>query len=80
MSFLSFRGTKVDMKADSSQNWTKSSYSWGNSNCVEVSGVSRSLIKVRDSKNPEGSVLGFALTEWDAFVESVRNGKFDSHL
>lgn len=77
MPFLPFRGTKADTEADSSQNWTKSSHSWGNSNCVEVSGLSRDFIKVRDSKNPEGPVLGFTPMEWEAFVGSVRNGKFD---
>jgi hypothetical protein len=77
MPFSPFRDTEADIEADSSQNWTKSSHSWGNSNCVEVSGVPRDLIKVRDSKNPEGPVLGFTPTGWNAFVGSVRNGRFD---
>jgi hypothetical protein len=65
---------------DDAQLWVKSSLSYANGNCVEVAGLSVDLIKVRDSKRPEGPVLRFTATEWDTFVGDVRNGKFDSHL
>jgi hypothetical protein len=72
-----------DMKhhsdADSAQNWRKSSRSMTNGNCVEVAGPTGQSIGVRDSMNPTGAVLGFTLGEWDAFVGSIRNGKFDGN-
>jgi hypothetical protein len=45
-------------------------------NCIEVAGLSRELIGVRDSKNPAGPVLGFRPAEWDAFVGHARNDAF----
>jgi hypothetical protein len=62
------------------QFWVKSSRSHANGNCVEVAGLSADLIKVRDSKRPEGTVLRFTAADWDIFVSDVRNGKFDNHL
>lgn len=70
-----------DMKypsgADAAQNWRKSSRSMTNGNCVEVAGLAREFVGVRDSMNPAGAVLGFSQGEWDAFVGGVRNGEFD---
>jgi hypothetical protein len=60
--------------------WVKSSLSHANGNCVEVAGLSGDLIKIRDSKRPEGPVLRFTAVEWDAFVGDIRNGKFDRDL
>jgi Domain of unknown function (DUF397) len=57
--------------------WIKSSFSYANGNCLEVSGLSGNRIKVRDSKDPEGPVLDFTPAEWDAFLGGVRNGEFD---
>jgi hypothetical protein len=62
---------------NSVQNWTKSSLSNANGNCVQVAGLSGELIQVRDSKNVKGPVLRFTPDEWDAFVGGVRNGEFD---
>jgi Domain of unknown function (DUF397) len=61
----------------SSRNWIKSSYSMTNGNCIEVAGLSRELIGVRDSKDPAGPVLGFGAAEWGAFVGHVRSEAFD---
>jgi uncharacterized protein DUF397 len=54
--------------------WRKSSYS-GNSGgqCVEVGSVGP-LVAVRDSKDPDGSVLAFAVGTWAAFAERVKAG------
>jgi hypothetical protein len=57
--------------------WTKSSYSLANGNCVEVAGLSSNLVQIRDSKNPQGTVLSFTPTEWTAFVGGVRGGEFE---
>jgi Domain of unknown function (DUF397) len=58
-----------------SPNWKKSSLSYSNGGCVEVAAGSRDLIRVRDSKNPLGTVLGFSPADWHAFVGAVRSGK-----
>jgi Domain of unknown function (DUF397) len=54
--------------------WRKSSYS-GNSGgqCVEV-GNAAHVIAVRDSREPDGSVLAFATDTWAAFAERVKAG------
>ena len=59
--------------------WKKSSLSYANGNCVEVAGLSGDLIRIRDSKNARGPVLGFTPDEWDAFLGGVRNGEFDRY-
>jgi hypothetical protein len=58
--------------------WVKSSLSFSNGNCVEVTSLRGGEIGVRDSKDSEGPVLRFTSDEWDAFVGGVRNGEFDN--
>jgi hypothetical protein len=66
-----------DVGPGSDAHWIKSSLSFSNGNCVEVANLSGGGIGVRDSKNPEGSVLRFTTDEWQAFIGGVRNGEFD---
>ncbi|WP_037669829.1 DUF397 domain-containing protein [Streptomyces griseus] len=54
------------------QEWTKSSYSVGNGECVEVKSPTVSALAVRDSKDPQGPVLAFPADAWSAFVASVK--------
>lgn len=56
--------------------WRKSGFS-GASGCVEVAALADDLIAVRDSKDPDGPILGFRRDEWNAFIEGVRDGEFD---
>lgn len=56
--------------------WIKSSFSFSNSNCVEVAELADGTIGVRDSKNPVGAVLEFTADEWTAFVGGVQHGEF----
>ena len=65
-------------KRESAAQWTKSSLSFSNSNCVEVASLAAGEIGVRDSKDPAGPVLRFTAGEWDAFLGGARNGEFDS--
>jgi Domain of unknown function (DUF397) len=60
-----------------SPTWVKSSLSYANGNCVEVSDQPESAIGVRNSRDPEGPVLRFTSDEWQAFLGGVRNGEFD---
>jgi hypothetical protein len=57
--------------------WVKSSLSYANGNCVEVSDQPGGAIGVRNSRDREGPVLRFTRDEWTAFLGGVRNGEFD---
>lgn len=48
----------------------------GGGACVEVDTDDR-MIKVRDSKNPDGPVLEYTTAEWTAFLEAAKAGEFD---
>jgi len=76
MWFFAARGMR-NRSTDGSAQWIKSSLSMANGNCVEVTGLTGDVIRVRDSKKPRGAELGFTPAEWDAFVGGVRNGEFD---
>jgi len=62
----------------SDSRWIKSSLSFSNGNCVEVSSLPGGHVGVRDSKDSHGPVLSFTPGEWDAFLGGVRNGEFDT--
>ncbi len=62
------------MEGTGAVTWRTSSYSGTNGGqCVEVGNDAR-LIVVRDSKDPDGSVLAFAADTWAAFAERVKAG------
>jgi hypothetical protein len=64
------------MGGNGGDGWRKSSHS-AEDNCVEVKGLPEGWVAIRDSKDPDGPVLRFNATEWDAFVQGVRGGEFD---
>ncbi|MGW3039371.1 DUF397 domain-containing protein [Kitasatospora sp. NPDC001159] len=56
--------------------WRKSSYSGGEGgNCIEVASGLPGTVPVRDSKDPQGPVLGFNVEAWQAFVADIRSGE-----
>lgn len=55
--------------------WRTSSRSHGNGGCVEVA-LARTLVGVRDSKNPAGSVLAVGPAEWSALVNGIQRDEF----
>jgi Domain of unknown function (DUF397) len=57
-------------------NWWKSRSSGGGDNCIEVASASDGTIGVRDSKDPEGPILTFSFSDWDAFTQGARNDNF----
>lgn len=56
--------------------WRKSSYSSGDGQCVEVADLG-GRAAVRDSKQPDGPALTFAVAHWTSFLDAVRAGQFD---
>jgi hypothetical protein len=56
------------------ETWRKSSYSYVNGDCIEVAGHADGLVRVRDSKDPGGSVLTFGVVQWDVFIGGIRGG------
>ena len=63
----------------SDTHWVKSSLSFSNGNCVQVTRLPDGHVGVRHSQPPQGPVLRFTPAEWDAFLGGARNGEFD-HL
>ncbi|KPI17783.1 protein of unknown function DUF397 [Actinobacteria bacterium OK074] len=57
--------------------WTKSSFSIGNGECVEVRSPIASLLAVQDSKMPSGPTLAFQADPWNTFVTQVSQGALD---
>jgi hypothetical protein len=55
--------------------WTKSSYSGGDNNCVEVAhGAIPAALPVRDSKRPAGPAIVLRDTTWGVFVDALKRG------
>jgi len=53
--------------------WQKSSHSGGNGGqCVEVARNLPSIVAVRDSKDPDGAKLVFAVADWQDFLRDVK--------
>jgi hypothetical protein len=46
-------------------------------NCVEVAALPGGGLRVRDSKDKAGPVLGFNEHEWEAFLAGAKQGEFD---
>lgn len=65
--------TNLELSPDT---WRKSTAS-GVSNCVEVSFAGESVL-MRHSQSPQGPILSFSHSEWEAFLTGVRDGEFDT--
>ena len=60
--------------------WIKSSFSFSNSNCVEVAPLGDGGVMMRDSKNPDAPLLAFTAGEFAAFLAGAKAGEFDALL
>ncbi|XRQ04824.1 DUF397 domain-containing protein, partial [Actinomadura welshii] len=56
--------------------WHKSSHSADEGECIEVA-ASQAAVLTRDSKDPDGPVLGFEANAWDTFLNTVKGGRLD---
>ncbi|MFJ6519274.1 DUF397 domain-containing protein [Streptomyces filamentosus] len=56
---------------DALAEWTKSSYSAVNGDCVEVKTQGHFLVQVRDSKDIARPSVGFSAGTWSEFVRDV---------
>ena len=60
--------------------WTKSSWSNPDGNCVEVATLPDGDIAVRNSRDPQGPALVYTPEEIKAFVRGAKTGDFDAPL
>ena len=54
--------------------WIKSSHSYANGNCVEVTSLPGGRIAVRDSTARGGTVLRFTAAGWRSFLADIQTG------
>jgi hypothetical protein len=57
--------------------WRRSSFSNGQSMCIEVAGLPDGGVAVRNSRDPDGPVLAYTQAEWAAFMNGCKSGEFD---
>jgi hypothetical protein len=69
----------AETPADEPLRWIKSSRSAANGNCVEMAWpVAGAVVALRDSKDPQGTVLRFTGDAWSSFISEVKAGTYDS--
>lgn len=60
--------------------WTKSSYSADSADSADSVETSERLchgVPIRDSKDPDGSVLLFSHESWAEFLQAIKGGQFN---
>ncbi|MEU1204861.1 DUF397 domain-containing protein [Nocardia sp. NPDC005825] len=57
--------------------WRKSTFSNPSGNCVELAPLSNGHVAVRNSRDPEGSLIVYTRPEIDAFLQGAKSGEFD---
>lgn len=62
--------------AETPTNWRKSSYSGGQTNCVEVGRVSDGAA-VRDTKDRAAGYFTTTPDQWSTFIGAVKDGRFE---
>jgi hypothetical protein len=61
--------------AGDGQAWRKSSHS-ASGDCLEWQHVG-DIVRVRHSREPQGPVISFTQSEWQAFISGVKGGEAD---
>lgn len=57
--------------------WERTTHEDGTPAALEIGYADNGLVALRMADNPEGDVLIYTPSEWEAFVEGVRDGEFD---
>ena len=52
--------------------WSKSSHSSANGQCIEVAQNLPGIVAIRDSKDPDGPKLLISPADWRSFVNDVK--------
>jgi len=65
----------TDVKSQSLR-WRKAQRSMGNGECVEVAPASERVL-IRDSMDPDGSMLQYHAEAWQSFIREAKQGHFD---
>jgi hypothetical protein len=66
-----------EMAEQEDRSWRKSSFSGGAENCVEVAEAADGGRWVRDTKDRGRAAHYFTASEWKAFLDAVKGGRFD---
>lgn len=66
------------MQGDEKLFYTKSSYSNGSGDCVEVAVRGTGNRVVRDSKAIDGPTIDFTPSQWAAFMQDLGRPQFDA--
>jgi hypothetical protein len=59
--------------------WRKSSYSNGQSNCVELAVLATGRIALRDSRNPARGALHPTTCQWHRLLRATKAGQLDAY-
>ena len=68
--------TRSELSAIEGLNW-RVALSCNGGECIRVAPHGDQII-IGDSKNPTAPVLTYSGSEWDAFVDGIRQGDFDT--
>jgi hypothetical protein len=57
--------------------WERTNLEDGSPAALEVGYGDNGLVALRTAEHPDGDLLVYTQSEWEAFVEGVRDGEFD---
>jgi hypothetical protein len=57
--------------------WERTTHEDGTPAALEIGYADNGLVALRMAEDPEGDILIYTPSEWEAFVEGVRDGEFD---
>jgi hypothetical protein len=70
------RATEQDEDGQLAQSAFRTASFCGNSECVEIA-KRDGLIVLRDSAQPHGTMLHYAVGDWGSFVRKIKSGQLD---
>jgi hypothetical protein len=57
--------------------WERTTHEDGTPAALEIGYADNGLVALRMAEDPDGDILIYTPSEWEAFVEGVRDGEFD---